>query len=803
MKRSSRSATLRATIAESIRAAAHHGESQASPLAVLWPDPGRSWAAVIPALSEALAILTFGEWRGEGTAQGPALWLRAALAAPGSPLLPTAHVPVGDSVVSSTPVIYLPGIRRDDLSDLAEIPPSLAPLADLVLRSAWWSAPSGQSPWTPLSFLGSKHGANLDLAGDAATRAALVEVLPRLLDENVESLRDQGRLDAGRLHARVVPDAVRTLLTWINDPSATRGRSSDAEWSAFTHACTSTYGFDPAADGHLTAARHLGTRTGEWNAVWQRFIEAPHLYPSIPAALDQARPQIVQFDLFPDDTASTDPHPDSWPSRNREQEDLLRAALTSTAQASPPAARERVSALASEHAARQSSVWGVLGNAPLAAAIGHLHALARATTQNLTASSTGDAATWYATHGQTADALALDALAAVTAEPDREAVLTTLHALYDPWVDDNARAFQGVVATQGYRADVGLDIEPGTCVVYVDALRIDLAHRLATRVDTLSPTLTHRLAAYPTLTPTGQPAVAPLDATIRSSWGGTDAFEAADTGGRALKGKPFHDALTGSGVQLLRWDEGETGDPSGTAWTQSNDIDSAGHASKGAHFEAVVDSLLDRVAARIHGLAAAGWKRIVVVTDHGFLLPARPARKIDLALALTEGGSARKPRVARLRAGAPTPDLPHASWTWDETVTMVSAPGAACFEDGVTYTHGGLSPQECVIPVITIQPAASPAEAAIAVHIDQVRWTGQRCRIDIAPAGVAVLGTLRLRPADPSSNLAEPKSPTADGEIKLLVDEDDAPEGTSAYVVLLDAEGLIIAQHQTVVGGDR
>jgi len=803
MTGSTHGTTLRATIAESIRVAARHGESQAAPLAVLWPDPERSWEAAVPALSEALPILTLGEWTGDGTAQGPALWLRAALAAPGAPLLPTTHVPVGDSVVSSTPVIYLPGIRRDDVSDLAEIPPALAPLADLVLRSAWWSAPSGQGPWTPFSFLASKHGASLDLAADAATRAALVEVLPRLLDENVESLRDQGRLDAGRLHARVVPDVVRTLLTWIDDPSATRGRSSDAEWAAFTHACTRTYGFDPATDGHLTAARHLGTRTGEWKAVWQRFVEAPHLYPSIPAALDQARPQIVQFDLFPDDTASTDPHPDSWPSWNREQEDLLRAALTSTAQASPTAARERVSALTSEHADRQSSIWGVLGNAPLAAAVGHLHALARATARNLTASSTGDAATWYATHGQTADALALDALAAVTAEADREAVLSALHALHDPWVDDNARVFQDLVASHGYRADVGLDIEPGTCVVYVDALRLDLAHRLAARVSALDPTVSHRLAAYPTLTPTGQPAVAPVEAAVRSGWGGTDAFEAADAGGRALKGKPLHDALTAAGVQLLRWDDGETGDPSGTAWTQSNDIDSAGHASKGAHFEAVVDGLLDRVAARIHSLAAAGWKRIVVVTDHGFLLPARPARKIDLSLALTEGGNARKPRVARLRAGAPVPDLPHAPWTWDDTVTMVSAPGAACFEDGVTYTHGGLSPQECVVPVVDIQSPASPAETGIAAHIDEIRWTGQRCRIDVAPAGVAVLGTLRLRPADPSSNLAEPKTSTDDGEIKLLIDEDDAAEGTTAYVVLLDADGVVIAQHQTVVGGDR
>ena len=92
-------------------------------------------------------------------------------------------------------------------------------------------------------------------------------------------------------------------------------------WKALVASCKDTYGFSPEKDGTLTAASKLGSRAGEWNAVWQRFAENPGRYPNIPGLLDQARPSVVP--LFGD----TDPHPDSWPSWNRDQEEALRSAL--------------------------------------------------------------------------------------------------------------------------------------------------------------------------------------------------------------------------------------------------------------------------------------------------------------------------------------------------------------------------------------------------------------------------------------------------------------------------------------------
>ncbi|MGO4650744.1 hypothetical protein AB4068_03530 [Arthrobacter sp. 2RAF22] len=129
---------------------------------------------------------------------------------------------------------------------------------------------------------------------------------------------------------------------------------------------------------------------------------------------------------------------------------------------------------------------------------------------------------------------------------------------------------------------------------------------------------------------------------------------------------------------------------------------------------------------------------------------------------------------------------------------MVSAPGAAAFEAGTYYEHGGLSPQECVIPVIDVstrEGATGPAQ------IERIRWTGQRCRIDFEPAEADVQAEVRLSPGDPSSTVGGPKPPSEPGEIKVLVDEDQAAGGTVAYVVLIGADGAVIAQRQTTVGG--
>ena len=123
--------------------------------------------------------------------------------------------------------------------------------------------------------------------------------------------------------------------------------------------------------------------------------------------------------------------------------------------------------------------------------------------------------------------------------------------IYDPWVEDAARTFQSA-AVAGYKGETGLDVPAGTCVVFVDALRFDLGQRLAKRLASLEVSVSPRLAAFPTVTPTGQPAVAP----VRSGFGAGQAFDAADAQGRSVKGQVFRAALADAGVQYLDWKAG-------------------------------------------------------------------------------------------------------------------------------------------------------------------------------------------------------------------------------------------------------
>ena len=774
---------VRDLIAYALREAAkYNAESSVKPAAVFWPDPDRTWEPVIGFLQEAVPILVLGAYDA-AKAQGPAIWIRATLSAPKSIDLPPHLAEHNDR---NPWVIYLPGHGRSSLSDVTSLDSAVSPLLNVALRSNWWPSAHGQAAWTPHAFLGSKNGAGLDIAGDAKTKSALASVLDRLLAEDADDLRRMGRLDASRLHSLVMTDSVRTLLEWLDDPDGTRSNLEGARWNAFVEACRSTYGFNPDKDGALTAAGRLGTREGAWGEVWARFADNPRRYPNVPAALDKVRPA---GDLF----GGADLHPDSWPSWNQEEEEDLRKSLANLGvQNDLEQIRTTVMELAATHLRREESVWGELGQAPLARATGYLAEMAELAAATAPAGDLKSQVDWYAAEGHKVDDLALRAIAAATTASDRDAVCKALKGIYDPWLDAAARAFQ-TAATAGYNGEVGLDVAAGTCVVFVDALRFDLASRLVKRLTARDVSVSPRLAAFPTVTPTGQPAVAPVTIHI----GAGQAFDAADSEGRSVKGQVFRSALAEAGVQYLDWKASEVGDVNTIGWTQTNTIDALGH-DHGHSLVDMLDKQIDLVAERIQSLLISGWRRVVVVTDHGFIMPASAALKVNLPLAITEGDAARKPRVARLKAGAVKPDFPIVPWTWDSTIEMVSAPGAAAFESGTMYEHGGLSPQECVIPIIQVSASESTTGP---IQITGLRWTGQRCRVDFEPAEADVVAEVRRAPSDTSSTVGGPKAPSELGEIKVLIDEEEASEGTTAYVVLLSADGAVVAQRQTTVGG--
>ena len=260
-------------------------------------------------------------------------------------------------------------------------------------------------------------------------------------------------------------------MTWLNDPKAARNEWSSDRWHAFRSRCQAERHFDAEKDGELVAAERLGQRERTWEQVWNRFAEAPALYPEIPAKLRKAMPG----DLFVE--------PSSWPQRNESEENALRQALLALGGKGAAEARAGILELEKQHGQRRDWVWAKLRQAPLAEALFHLSELAAHAGSEPGGGTPAEMAEWYSSTGWKVDAAALDSMAAVTSSGDTGAVSQALNAVYRNWLDSGARHLQTLIDEQPLTGLQGQDLadvkmEPGGVILFADGLRFDVAQRL-------------------------------------------------------------------------------------------------------------------------------------------------------------------------------------------------------------------------------------------------------------------------------------------------------------------------------------
>lgn len=765
-------------------AAAWNRNDQVAPDVVLWPDKERQWETLIPAVRGRMPLLTFGVWA-PGERTGPAYWLRCMV----DRTLDDDRLP--DDVV---PIIYLPGVSRADLRAVEECPRELQPLAELQYRGVIWSHRNGKD-WTPGAFLQTVDGGlGIELQGNGATRMALQRALPRVAQEPVLTLRRQAPLRAEDFDIILNPDEVLQLLRWLNDPAGEQVRLSAEEWDSFCSLCGRRYGFSPVKDGPVSAARLLGERKGHWEKVWNRFAEAPGQYPAIAPLLARAEPvyRPTLFDAKP--MAGADDPQSSWPGVNRSEEDTVRARLLALKSQTPVDARTDLLELERMQGARRDWVWSTLAQSPLAGALEPLARLATATGTSLTGATVEEVAQRYADDGWQADAAMIDALVAVqeAASPDLTAVQAAISAIYRPWLEETATRFQQLVLTdpQAYRSAPLAEMPIGTCIVFCDGLRQDLAHRLTARLEGagLQAEIDWSFAALPTVTATAKPAASP----VASHLTGDDAIgTVVKQTGQRVTAQVLRKVLTDAGYQVLAHDD--AGDPAGRAWTEAGNLDAYGHqaAWKVAwHAAAELRAIGDRVAA----LFAHGWRQVMVITDHGWLLLPDGLPKTELKEHLTE---VRKGRCARLKPGAQV-EIDTVPWYWDPSVRIAVAPGISCFEAGKSYEHGGLSPQECVVPIVTVRTGGSKQ----GIEIQSLKWTGLRCDVELAGASTVLKVDLRRRPMDQASSVAiRTKHPDPDGTLALFAD--DEADGADAWLIVVAPDETILVQRETRVGGEE
>jgi hypothetical protein len=769
--------TLASAIAAAVRNCAQQFVSgdQVAPIAILWTDPERLWEPAMPILQPSMPDLFILGPYAPAERRGPGLWLRSV----------EARVVDGAPPAGTTPVFYLPGVSKERLRGAEDCPPELTALVELQYRGGMWLHPNGKD-WTPYAFLVSKNGGlDLDVAKDKDTLDALLRSLPSLLSEPVATLRGK-RLDADFLNGLLAPDPAGLLLRWLSNQDAFKAARSAAEWNAFRQQCVADLQFDPETDGPLKAAKLLATRANSWNKVWQRFAEVPTNFSGVVEWLTKAAPK--QAGVF--DSAET------WPSVNAEEERDLQRALESLSDIPAHAAGPRIQELEAQHGVRRGYAWAKLGSSPLAVALEPLARLAHLCASVPGAPGVSAYAEHYVADGWRVDAAALEVMEACGALEHAGAVLGALKAVYLPWLEGTSRQLQQLMREGGSPPSKRLlrvEAVPGRLVLFADGLRVDVARRLQERMKATGLTVDAdwEWSTVPSVTSTAKPAASPI--SHKAMGVPNDGFSTRlQETNQLLTQDRFVSTLKASGWQCLG--ANETGDPTGSAWTEAGTLDARGH-NEGWKLARSVESEVGDIAARVRRLLQAGWQEILIVTDHGWLLMPGGLPKVELKAYLTDD---RWGRCASLKDGAQT-DAQTFPWYWNASVAIATPPGVGCYRANMEYTHGGVSLQEMVTPVLRVVAGQAAGGAA---RLSDGKWTGARCRISLQADSTGFRVDVRTNPNDPKSSLLTDKQSretAGSGKVTVFL-EDDADIGRQAEIVLLDADRQVIDTLSTTIG---
>lgn len=762
------------------KAAAGNSHAAAPAAAVLWPDKERQWEPVLARVMMAMPqLLVLGTYQPERRC-GPAIWLKCAVART-----------LGDVPSGTVPVVYLPGVSRADLRAIESCPRDLQPLAELQYRGAFWSQANAKD-WTLSAFLSSKNGGlGLDVAQDKATQEALGQALEGgvLLERSVGELRGR-QINAEWLHSLLAPNPVRDLLVWLNDPESARNQWEGVRWEVFAKRCKSDFGVDPISDGALVAAESLAKAQGKWAAVAELYKDSYTSFPKVFELLAKVQPP--QMGLFPDLDQLA-----GYPQANEQSESALRNALLGCAAMDARQARSAIFDAEKEHGIRRSWLWNRMGRSPLAAALAHLCRAAELGATVPIGQTPTELAASYQQSGWQVDDAGLHALGSVHLKADVDAVSAALRAVYLPWVEEAAKRLQEAIKVVGGLPPLSADSVAvqgaGTCTLFVDGLRYDVAVRLRQRLSNLGKTsLSARWTSLPSVTASGKAWCSPVADQVSGTADDVEFEPRVAADGKQLSGHNFRKLLAEHDVQPL--DKHETGNPLGRAWTETGDLDHYGH-EHGVRLARDLETQLDQVVERVGELCQAGWQRVRIVTDHGWLLIPGGLPKTELAKHQAE---TRWGRCAVLKETAHGTPLTF-GWDWCKDVQVAYAPGVASFKAGDEYAHGGISLQECLVPVLELE-ATSATSTVRAVTIKAVIWKGLRCVVEMDGASAGLTVDIRTKAALASTSLAASPKLVDGGKASLAVADDDHM-GAAAVVVVLSPSGDVLQKQATTVGG--
>lgn len=748
-------------------------EGVAPPAAILWTDTDGQWRPLIPALRSVLPQLYSLGTYDPPSRTGPVIWLKCIV---------DRTLPEVSPAEGAVPVLYLPGVDRQQLRAAGECPDDIAPLVELLYRGVVWHQRGGRD-WTVESFLTSEHGLGLDMALNASTREAMFRSLPLFATEPLAGLTGR-RIEAEDFDRLSVGDPIRDVLLWMADPGGFHSRADAGRWKTFQTVCMREFDFDPDGDGPEKAGDLLLHGGGKWEAVWQRFRESPRAYRGLTTLL---RGPVKN--LFVSE--------ERRPSFNAEQEDALRFELEKAIGLPHHEACERVIELEEEHGKRRDWVWAELGDSPLACSLEPLSRLARLACSPLGGATLDAVIENYVTDGWRCDRAVIDALTGTSSPSESNLVSRVIHALYGPWLDNSARHFQSLIGTNGDRLrklSSGVKAEKDTCLVFADGLRFDVAGLLHEKLETrgLRARISHRIAPLPTVTSTAKPMASPAYAACRGDIAAENFTPTIVANNQPATAQRLRDVMAADGVVLLEGDATRTSEKSDRGgWTEVGQLDSLGH-KLGARLAKQIAAEIEAIADRVVALLDGGWSRVKVVTDHGWLLMPGGLPKVDLPHYLV---ASRWTRCATVK-GESAVQVPEYGWHWNTQVRIASPPGIGSFYSTTEYSHGGISVQECVTPELIVERGSAKVRA----EIKSVQWRGMRCKVIVATNSPNSKVDVRLNWKQPATSIvAGVKDIGTNGDANVAI-ADDKHEGSAAAVVVLDATGKVLDHKATTVG---
>jgi serine/threonine protein kinase len=269
-------------------------------------------------------------------------------------------------------------------------------------------------------------------------------------------------------------------------------------------------------------------------------------------------------------------------------------------------------------------------------------------------------------------------------------------------------------------------------VFFVDALRYELASELADELKEYTVEQEGWIASAPSVTPVGMSALLPGAKELQVEWGDgwlitipDSSDNLADKSGRvAWLNSHLPDAVFLQLHELLA--PGTTSIPPDTSWLIifATELDAWGENAGELSLDAF-SGLVQRLAQGVKKAIKIGFNEVHILTDHGFLLLGQVADHGKVDIGHVDALKANH-RYLLGRNLPETDDYLRLPVRGSKDLTCYFPHGIACFKvkGRYNYVHGGLSLQEVVIPHLQARRDIERRPVGVEIQVDERIYSG-------------------------------------------------------------------------------